>query len=217
MVQNFSCGEGGDARDTGLRDMLRDGDFARGTNHVVTHKTQVMTKYMLLERLAVTLGCSTGDKFVVARIQSMDVIANRLQPVVRGSTQWPQDFNAIRRILAHTEDTDEPTFSGPLPEVLSDQQEAHLRKIRLLSGAARNHQKSAYHVAEGNLQYMAFIVQWHASVSKQLRRTPRTGTNGIIHSATSHSQRISMSSSRSSLRAVRAWVCPRFPLKPLGA
>lgn len=164
MVETFTVGEGNDTRDNGLRDMLRNGQYAAGTNHVSNYKTQVMTKYMLLERVATTLGCAIGDKFVVCRSQSTDLIASRLQPVVRGSQLWAQDCNAIRNILATLDATPENPHPDPMPAMLNPQQEAHLRKIDLLVSAVRNHQLSAYHVAEGNLQYMAFLVQWHASV-----------------------------------------------------
>lgn len=59
MVKTFSQGPlppHPDKYALGLLQMLSTGSYSDGINHVVKYKTHVMTKYMLLERLATALG-----------------------------------------------------------------------------------------------------------------------------------------------------------------
>ncbi|KZP01913.1 hypothetical protein FIBSPDRAFT_906328, partial [Athelia psychrophila] len=65
-VANFEVGDVNHPYANDLRRMLQDGTL-KGRNYVVNYNSQVLTKYMLLDHLASSLGCHQGDSLVKSR------------------------------------------------------------------------------------------------------------------------------------------------------
>lgn len=169
MVLTFAPGGASDRYGAGLQKMLIDGDYGEGNNVVMNYKTQVMTKYMLLERLATALGCASGDKFVRPREDSHEVINTKLQPVIKVVNHWSRAYGVITSHLSHPPPSAQTASSHNIPLSLSPSQASQKKKIQLLLRARENHIQSEYCLIEGNVQLAAYMVQWHATVSIQLK------------------------------------------------
>lgn len=164
MVETFSSGAGDERYTRGLRQMLEDGDYSIGSNSDHNHKAQVMTKFMLLERLATALDCASSDKFVTARVPSTELINTKLQPVVKATNRWYQAAEGIRTHLENLHAMEESMVPGLPRDSLSSPQEPRSHTINLLLRARHSFQKSDYFIAEGNLALVAFMVNWHSTV-----------------------------------------------------
>lgn len=166
---------------------MHDGKYAQGTNWVVNHKSQIITKRRLLECLARSLDCLPPNLVLQARSPPTptEIIPNRLQMATSSSQSWIKACETIKGNLQTLTDRDVAMFDGPMPAVLSSAQEAHQRGVNLLVGSYESSLKTAYHAAEANLQMVAFLVQWHAAVSDVIHTL--LSTNGIESSSAQHS------------------------------
>lgn len=168
MVETFTPGAGIDMYTDGIRQMLYDGDYSSGMASVANYKAQVMTKYMLLERLAATLKCAPGDKFVVGRVDSTTQIHSKIQGVLKKVDRWPLTCQAIKDHFMTFHEASESVSTEPPPGNLTPEQEGQYREIEMFFGARRNFQKSRYATVEGNIQLMALMVHWHSTVSPSI-------------------------------------------------
>lgn len=57
MVETFVPDTGSTVYIKAIKDMMLDGNPSFGVNHIQNYKVQVITKQMLLQRVAATLGC----------------------------------------------------------------------------------------------------------------------------------------------------------------
>lgn len=138
--------------------------MAGGRNYDRNHKAQVITKFLLLDRLATALGVDSGDRFVKPRVAFTETIHDRLQPILRSTVKWHIIGLRMREHLASMADNGAGLFSGPTPATLNQDEEAFCRNMGWLWGAHRSFLKSDLAIAEGNLQLMAFKLRWHATV-----------------------------------------------------
>lgn len=144
---------------------MDDGVLGGGTNWQINHKAQVYTKYVLLERIATTLEVERGDRFVQMRKPSSDPIHDKLLPVVKVAKQWAMACDSITQQMCNVEDGALAVFSNPVPPELGGQQLMQFNQIRLLLNAGVSQRKASFHNAEYNLQLVAFMLSWHATVS----------------------------------------------------
>lgn len=151
-----------------MREMLVHGKHAGGHANVSNHKAQVRTKYMLLQSLACALGCEPWAVPRPNRTQSTEVIHAKIKPMLKATGRWPGVINTIKQHIAKAGATAVANAADPPPGPLSGPQEAQLRALKLLDGAQRSKSESDYYTIETNIQHVAFMVHWHATVSRCL-------------------------------------------------
>lgn len=158
--------------------MVVDGIHAGGHNYVSNWKTQVLTKYVLLERIASALNCQPWVVPRPDRVQSNEVIHAKMKPILKSTARWPRVIEIINQHIA-TAGAAPAANIAPPPQPLADAQVAQLRALKLLDGAQRSSRESEYYNVESNVQQAAFMVHWHATVSCYLHL-------GGIHVLTGH-------------------------------
>lgn len=168
MVETYSA-RCADIKDTKhLREMLEDGNPTRvGISHVQNLKTQVVTKFMLLQRIAAAVGYDpgAGDYFAASRVLSTGTLRDRIERIIKTTPAWPGAFSSIKNHVQNLQSTGQ-SFPPSVPSGnLSSQQVSRYHGVKMLLGARNNLRLSAYHTAEGNLQLAAFMVHWHSTVS----------------------------------------------------
>lgn len=149
--------------------ILSDGVMQGGRNYIQNYKSQVVTKYALLERLATTLGCAPVDTSLKNRVTLTENIQDRLQSVLKHTVQWHQIGRNMLTHLSNIVHHEEQVFTSPVPATLSDIGHTFCRNIKWLLGAQGSFRTADVAIAEGNLQMMAFMVHWHATVCESCR------------------------------------------------
>lgn len=153
-------------------EMMRDGNLAdRGNNTVYNHKTQVLTKTLLLDRLAKTLGCSRGEVFGTVRSPWVNTGTVRLDRVVDNAPRGMKGFSDLKKGLKKEKQIREgmPQHDVlPVPE--NTAQATHLRGLTLLLRARNNNSKSKYLTIETNVLLVGFMLHWHSEVRLELAR-----------------------------------------------
>lgn len=147
-----------------MNQILQDGLIHGGRNYERNYKSQVMTKYKLLERLATALGCASQDMPPSPRVQFTEVIHDRLKPILQDTSRWHQIGRDMQNHLSGMSIDQHDLFMGPVPDTLQPHEQSFCRNLGWLWGAHRSFLKSDVAIAEGNLQLMAFMLQWHATV-----------------------------------------------------
>lgn len=164
-VAEFEVGDEIPQYTDGLRRMLQDGSLKKGRNYIVNHNSQVITKYLLLDRLATLLGCSPVDSLVKNRVALTSPINGRLLQILKDASQWHHIGRAMHSSLTEGM-TDLPVSPYvPPPTGLVAQDDPFYRNVNWLWGAQLSFLKSDIANAEGQMQLMAFMVNWHATVS----------------------------------------------------
>lgn len=179
-MRDFTTGDDTPSSDrgvNGLRDMVRIGDWNKQTtNWVINHKSQVVTKFALLDVLAKAIGRPTCDMYPTERGPVLG-IPERLEQVITTTVTWPQMISTIRSALQNLEAVQEDSFDGPMPEVPTPAQRSHIAGVQMICNATRSVQKATYLTVQAHVQLVAFMVKWHASVSDAILRTPWKGPN----------------------------------------
>lgn len=144
--------------------MLQEGSYKKGRNYVVNYNSQVMTKYVLLDRIASVLGCNRGDNLVKSRTVLTSPINERLLQILKDASQWHRVGHAMHSSMSdRAVASSRPVDGAPRSGVL-EQDEAFYRNVNWLWGAQLSFLKSDIANAEGQMQLMAFMVNWHATV-----------------------------------------------------
>lgn len=147
--------------------MLQSGDCSVGTNYLQNFKAQVITKCMLLERLATVLGYESqgGVQYLRALVLPTGVTHSRIARLLTGTSIWPRTFNAIREHLQTIQGPGQISAPSEAPQDLSPSQAAYYVEVKMLLGARNNMANSDYFNAACNLQLAAFMLRWHCTVS----------------------------------------------------
>lgn len=190
MVATFSPGTETDNWSDGLRDMLQDGICAGGQNHVSNQKAQVITKYMLLQRLSAALKCAPWHVVPPSRVQSKEQIHAKMKLVLNGAERWPGIFKTMQDHFTSMDNAQFSSFKPPAPRALTTTQGAHLRALKILSGARISSRQSDYSIVETNVQQVAFMVHWHSTVSSSMLRVRIVWLNSHFSAQPSISPRI---------------------------
>lgn len=143
--------------------MLQDGTL-KGRNYVVNYNSQVLTKYMLLDHLASSLGCHQGDSLVKSRVVLTSPIGERLLEILKDTSHWHHIGRAMYHSLSDQDNHSSGLSDGPPPVNSREQDEVFYRNVNWLWGAHLSFLKSDIASAEGQMQLMAFMVNWHATV-----------------------------------------------------
>lgn len=165
MVETFSAGAETDECTKGVRDMMMTGIAGSGHSHVSNHKAQVMTKWMLLERLSAILNCRPWPIKQPPRVHLTTRIHSRLEGVVKGADRWPAIFNSLRDHVEMIRNAENSDLMQPDSRTLTPNQDAHLRGLKILNGARRSVRQSRYASIDTRVQYVAFMLHWHSTVS----------------------------------------------------
>ncbi|KAF7974383.1 hypothetical protein HWV62_12362 [Athelia sp. TMB] len=160
-VETFKLGTNTDKYTPGLKQILRDGNINGGSNWSINQKSQVITKFMLLERIATALGYTASDKFTGPRKPSTKSIHDKLASVVKAVDNWFPAYEAIHKHVTNGDSFTDGALTMPDPGNLSEVQRSELRQLTLLLNGRQSQNQAEYLMAEGNLQYLAFMVQWH--------------------------------------------------------
>lgn len=169
-VQTFHLDDRGDGYPKAIEKLLQDGQIGGGRNYERNYKSQVITKYMLLDRVATALGCTSGETSSKSRVPFTEVIHDRLKPIVQGTSQWHRIGREMQTHLISMTNHEEELFAGPMPANLDARDQTFCRNLGWLWGAHSSFLKADVAIAEGNLQLMAFMLHWHATVrSSKLR------------------------------------------------
>lgn len=163
-VATFRVGDDIEKYTIGLNKMIESGDYKTGTNVISIHKCQVMTKLMLVERVATALGLDDGTRFVTARIPR-DTMHSRLTPVVNLAKTWASACDTIQRFLEPSTASGAATYMPGLPSNPNTEQQAVLKKFDLLFRSKKAHKTSRFLAASGNIQLAAFMLSWLSTVS----------------------------------------------------
>lgn len=147
--------------------MLQSGDCSAGTNWMQKFKAQVITKCMLLERLAAVLGYDYqgADQYLTARVPSTGATHSRIARLVSSTSAWPRAFNGIREHLQTIQGPGQISAPSAALQDLSPIEAAHYVEVEMLLGARNNMANSDYYNAACNLQLVAFMIRWHCTVS----------------------------------------------------
>lgn len=165
MVETFTIADEPDKFTKGIQKMYQTGECGDGVNYVVQHKSQVMTKLMLLEKIATVLGFTAGDECISSREPSTELINTKLQPVIKVASRWHRYCDDIRQQITHHEPYNDTGYSRGIPENPNESQQRHHHALDLLARATTCFQESQYLIASGNLQLVAFMLSWHSTVS----------------------------------------------------
>lgn len=170
-----------------LRRVMHDGKYEGGRNWLVNHRSQIITKWRLLERLAKSLECLPPNSALQKRspATSLASVPGRLKKAALSSKGWLKACKTIKDNLQSLTEKDAARFDADMPPDLSSDQVAHQRGVDLLVGSYKSSLESAYHAAKANLQMVAFLVQWHAAVSRFIHQL--LSTNGIESRSAQHS------------------------------
>lgn len=146
---------------------MQSGDPTRGSNFQQNFKAQVITKRMLVQRLAAVLGyvdqgVDEGRSYPLPASSFSHFRIKRLRD---GTTGWPRTFNAIREHLQTFQGLGDTFFPSPATQSSSSTNGFSYRAVSMLVGARRNLRHSDYLSAAGNMQLTAFMLLWHCSVS----------------------------------------------------
>lgn len=163
-MSTFHTNGADDGYTKAIQQILEDGRIQGGKNYHRNYKSQVITKYLLLDRLATALDCVAGDQLLKPRVPFADAIHDRLQQILRGTSKWHDIGRSIQEHLTSMSNDELEPFAHPITRTLNEHEEAFRRNVGWLWGAHSSFLKSDVAVAEGNLQLMAFMVRWHAAV-----------------------------------------------------
>lgn len=166
-VQTFSVPDS-DKHATTMRKAMQDGSYLGGTSFVANHKSQLVTKWYLLERLARALDCLPIGAPLNARTQCRMKLPQRLAGVLFRSDAWITACGKIQSTLESFQTRNQDIFDAPAPERLNEAQEAHQRVVHLLADAHKNAVKAKHYSVTSNLHLVAFGVLWHAKVSSRM-------------------------------------------------
>lgn len=167
MVETFGPDAGTVANVKAIREMMLSGNPCGGVNHVQNFRSQVITKRMLLERIAATLGCPVQvvDDSPPYVLEANCFNHHRITRLRGGTTSWPRSFNAIRDHVQTFQGPGEVFAPSQPTQSLSMSESLNYRALTMLVGARRNSRKSDYFRAACNLQLTAFMLLWHCNVS----------------------------------------------------
>lgn len=168
MVATFSAGSEQDECAIGMREMFMTGNWHIGHSHVSNHKAQVLTKYMLLERLSNVMDCQPWEVPASNRVDSTAKVHSKMEPVLKAVNRWPAIFHALKEHVGMIDNRERPELIGPESSALTPHQDAHLRGLNILNGARRSARLSKYAIIDKNVQYVAFMLHWHCTVSAPL-------------------------------------------------
>lgn len=147
-----------------MEQFLQDGRMSGGRNFERNYKSQVMTKYMLLHRVATLLGCTSGDTFSKSRVPFTEVIHDRLKPILQGTSRWHHIAREMQTHLSGMANGQGALFAGPIPANLDTGDQIFCRNLGWLWGAHSSFLRADVDITEGNLQLMVFMLHWHATV-----------------------------------------------------
>lgn len=150
-----------------IKDMMHDGNPAIGANHIQNFKSQVITKRMLLLRVAATMGypVQAEEEGPPSTIPASSFVNQRITRLQDGTTGWPRTFNSIR---AHVQTIQRSgaAFAPAAPtHSFSSPDSVNYRALTMLVGARNIAKKVDYLKAQFNIQLAAFMLLWHCNVS----------------------------------------------------
>ncbi|KAF7964640.1 hypothetical protein HWV62_4635, partial [Athelia sp. TMB] len=151
-VETFRLGTNVDKYTQGFKQILHDGKIKGGANWSINQKSQVITKFMLLEKIATTLGYPASDRFAEPRKPSKKLIHDKLASVVKAVT-----YEAIHKHVTGGGSRTNVSLALPDPEHMSDVQLVELRQLTLLLNGSKSQKEAEHLMVEGNLQYLAFM------------------------------------------------------------
>lgn len=160
--------------------MLLNGRHAGGKTFLSNHKAQVFTKYLLLQKVSATLRCQPWEIAPAERVQSVEKIHAKMKLVLKGAHRWPKIFQSVRAQVASLHDASTSTLLAPALGSFTDMGKAHLRGLKILHGARKSSRLSDYSIVESNVQYTAYMVHWHSTVSSFHDRVSMVGLNRNI-------------------------------------
>lgn len=170
MIETFSAGAATDDYTTALRQMVQTGVLSTGRGQVANHKAQIVTKSMLLVQLSAILKCAPWINDPQPRVPTTEKIHAKIEPILKQAHKWGSAFHSLREQINTMQDAQDARMLLPESQALTTEQQAHLRGLKILNGAGRSSRQSVYSYVERNLQYMAFMVHWHSTVSPMIAR-----------------------------------------------
>lgn len=166
MVETFTAGPPTDEYAKGVRQIMLNGITSGGKPAVCNHKAQVITKSMLLGQLSGLLKCQPWEHVPWPRVQSPEKIHAKIEPILKAAPSWGSVFRSLKDQVKTMRNAEEARMLLPASRTLTPEQQAHLRGLKILSGARRSSRQTVYSYVERNLQHMAFMVHWHSTVSR---------------------------------------------------
>lgn len=189
-METFRLGTNVDKYTQGFKQILHDGKIKGGANWSINQKSQVITKFMLLEKIATTLGYPASDRFAEPRKPSKKLIHDKLASVVKAVSKWLPAYEAIHKHVTGGGSRTNVSLALPDPEHMSDVQLVELRQLTLLLNGSESQKEAEHLMVEGNLQYLAFMVHWHCTVGYAAISAYLSQSDVVLSSATSLSQQI---------------------------
>lgn len=168
MVETFSAGSEQGECANGLREMIMMGNWGAGHGHAVNHKSQVITKFMLLERLSDVMDCQPWVILAFDRVNSTTKVHSKMEGVLKAVIRWPAIFNSLKEHVDMLDNRERTELIADNSRQLTAAQDAHLRGLNILNGARKSGRLAKYATIDKNVQYMAFMLHWHCTVSPPL-------------------------------------------------
>lgn len=183
MIETFDPA-GGQPKDIkAMKEMMETGNPCIGSNFIYNFKSQLITKRLLLMRLAQALGYTNqlAEERPAYTVDASSFNHQRIARLRDGTASWSRTFNAIREHLRNSQGPGESFGPSAPTQTFSSSERLNYRALTMLVGARRNLRNSDFFSAACNLQLTAFMVMWHCNVSKLARlRVPANEVSNTI-------------------------------------